>query len=191
MPVTERMMRSCHYSLCFRVTHQHTTRSLHSSAFHKRENHDLVSPDHQTPLPSWLPTLNRLPCSLTARYTTGGKRLTQARRAYRKPSVASVTATPWPPSNQLKPQTPQAKSKPLEKRKAYIALGSNLGDRVKYIEEACREMTNRGIKVLRTSCLWETKPMYVLDQGEFLNGVAEVCFLIGTSKLLQCLLKSG
>ncbi len=58
---------------------------------------------------------------------------------------------------------------------AYIALGSNLGDRVAEIERACKEMDCRGIRVKRTSSLWETKPMYVMDQGQFINGVCEVC----------------
>lgn len=57
---------------------------------------------------------------------------------------------------------------------AYIALGSNLGDRISMIERACNEMSQRGIKVKRTSGLWETEPMYVLDQDKFLNGVCEV-----------------
>ncbi|KAI1264195.1 Dihydropteroate synthase [Xylariaceae sp. FL1019] len=57
---------------------------------------------------------------------------------------------------------------------AYIALGSNLGDRVSMIEQACREMDARGIKVTRTSSLWETEPMYVLDQDRFVNGACEV-----------------
>ncbi|WYZ46334.1 hypothetical protein EsH8_IX_000559 [Colletotrichum jinshuiense] len=59
-------------------------------------------------------------------------------------------------------------------RTAYIALGSNLGDRVGWIEQACAEMNRRGIKVKRTSSLWETEPMYVLDQDRFVNGACEV-----------------
>ncbi|KAK0123402.1 trifunctional dihydropteroate synthetase [Cadophora gregata f. sp. sojae] len=35
-------------------------------------------------------------------------------------------------------------------------------------------MEERGIHIKRTSCLWETEPMYVKDQDRFLNGVAEV-----------------
>lgn len=59
--------------------------------------------------------------------------------------------------------------------RAYIALGSNLGDRIAMIEEACRRMDSSGqIKVRRTSSLWETKAMYVLDQDKFVNGVCEV-----------------
>ncbi|KAI9742926.1 MAG: trifunctional dihydropteroate synthetase [Claussenomyces sp. TS43310] len=59
-------------------------------------------------------------------------------------------------------------------RTAYIALGSNLGNRIGMIEKACDEMTARGIRVRRTSTLWETEPMYVLDQDSFVNGVCEV-----------------
>jgi 2-amino-4-hydroxy-6-hydroxymethyldihydropteridine diphosphokinase/dihydropteroate synthase len=59
--------------------------------------------------------------------------------------------------------------------RAFIALGSNLGDRVAMIESACKEMDRTGkLKVLRTSSLWETKAMYVLDQDNFVNGVCEV-----------------
>lgn len=57
---------------------------------------------------------------------------------------------------------------------AYIALGSNLGDRVAEIEKACNLMEQHGIRVKRTSSLWETEPMYVRDQDRFLNGACEV-----------------
>ncbi|EHK43204.1 uncharacterized protein TrAtP1_001594 [Trichoderma atroviride] len=57
---------------------------------------------------------------------------------------------------------------------AYIALGSNLGDRISEIEKACIEMSRRGIRVKRTSSLWETEPMYVTDQDRFINGACEV-----------------
>jgi 2-amino-4-hydroxy-6-hydroxymethyldihydropteridine diphosphokinase/dihydropteroate synthase len=61
------------------------------------------------------------------------------------------------------------------RHRAFVALGSNLGDRVGMIETACREMDQSGkIRVLRTSSLWETKAMYVLDQDKFVNGVCEV-----------------
>lgn len=67
-----------------------------------------------------------------------------------------------------------APAKRTGKRSAYIALGSNLGDRVTEIEKACHEMDARGIKVKRTSNLWETEPMYVLEQDRFVNGACEV-----------------
>jgi hypothetical protein len=59
--------------------------------------------------------------------------------------------------------------------KAYIALGSNLGDRVDWIEKACKHMNSSPeIKLVKTSSLWETDPMYVVDQDKFINGVCEV-----------------
>lgn len=57
-----------------------------------------------------------------------------------------------------------------------IALGSNLGDRLQNLEKACGELNNlTSTRVLRTSALYETAPMYVEDQDPFLNGVCEVC----------------
>jgi 7,8-dihydro-6-hydroxymethylpterin-pyrophosphokinase (HPPK) len=58
--------------------------------------------------------------------------------------------------------------------RAMIALGSNIGDRVNMIEQACEMMASRGLHVKATSCLYETAPMYVTDQEPFLNGVCEV-----------------
>jgi hypothetical protein len=58
---------------------------------------------------------------------------------------------------------------------AFIALGSNIGDRIAWIEKACNLMESRGdIKIQRTSSLWETKAMYVEDQDNFINGACEV-----------------
>lgn len=58
--------------------------------------------------------------------------------------------------------------------RAFIALGSNVGDRVEMIEKACLELERSNIKVKRTSSLFETTPMYVLEQDTFINGVCEV-----------------
>jgi 2-amino-4-hydroxy-6-hydroxymethyldihydropteridine diphosphokinase/dihydropteroate synthase len=58
--------------------------------------------------------------------------------------------------------------------RAFIALGSNVGDRVEMIEKACFELDKANIKVKRTSSLFETTPMYVLEQDTFINGVCEV-----------------
>ena len=58
---------------------------------------------------------------------------------------------------------------------AYIALGSNLGDRISMIETACNEMRNQGILVKRSSALYETKAMYLEDQQPFINGACKVC----------------
>jgi 2-amino-4-hydroxy-6-hydroxymethyldihydropteridine diphosphokinase/dihydropteroate synthase len=63
-------------------------------------------------------------------------------------------------------------------KKTYVALGSNIGDRVTNIEAACREMARAGIRVLRTSSLYETKAMYLESQAPFINGVCEVSFAV-------------
>ncbi|KAK4235286.1 Dihydropteroate synthase-like protein [Achaetomium macrosporum] len=73
------------------------------------------------------------------------------------------------------------------KRTAYIALGSNMGDRIGWIEKACNEMDARGIRVKRTSSLWETEPMYVLDQDRFVNGACEVETTLEPLELLDAL----
>jgi len=64
------------------------------------------------------------------------------------------------------------------KHRVFIALGSNLGDRINMIEQACNLLDKHDeIKIVRTSCLWETKAMYVEDQADFLNGACEVGML--------------
>ncbi|KAL9125277.1 MAG: hypothetical protein Q9217_005490 [Psora testacea] len=74
---------------------------------------------------------------------------------------------------------------PNGQHRAYIALGSNVGDRVKNIETACQRMNDRGICVLRTSALYETKPMYLEDQQQFINGVCEIDTTLDPPSLLK------
>lgn len=86
----------------------------------------------------------------------------------------SLNGSSPPTSNGLTPSKELLTPKPAQKHVAYIALGSNLGDRFAMIEQACNMMPAGSIHIKRTSCLWETQPMYVEDQNLFLNGVAEV-----------------
>lgn len=70
--------------------------------------------------------------------------------------------------------------------RAFIAFGSNVGNRVHYIEAACKALNAEDAIVMkRTSSLWETKAMYVLDQSDFLNGVCEVETTLEPTKLLD------
>ena len=56
-----------------------------------------------------------------------------------------------------------------------IALGSNLGDKVRNIETALRILeTQHGIRVVDTSFLYESHPMYMKDQPPFVNGACLV-----------------
>jgi dihydroneopterin aldolase / 2-amino-4-hydroxy-6-hydroxymethyldihydropteridine diphosphokinase / dihydropteroate synthase len=66
---------------------------------------------------------------------------------------------------------------------AVIAFGSNLGDRFANIELALRLLEARDtlaseprpyLTIIDTSFLYETAPMYVTDQPEFINGVCVV-----------------
>jgi hypothetical protein len=75
-------------------------------------------------------------------------------------------------------------------RRAYIALGSNIGDRIATIESACHVMHDRGLKVTRTSALYETKAMYMEDQQNFINGACEVCHQV-KSRWILCLLANA
>jgi hypothetical protein len=76
-------------------------------------------------------------------------------------------------------------------QRAFIALGSNVGDRLDNIENACREMdADPDIRIVRTSPLYETNPMYVADQDSFLNGACEVTRFINESNLRDLLIEA-
>lgn len=53
----------------------------------------------------------------------------------------------------------------------YLALGSNLGDRLEYIQKAINEIENVGLKVLKLSTIIETEPVGGIPQGKYLNAV--------------------
>lgn len=57
---------------------------------------------------------------------------------------------------------------------AYLALGSNLGDRDHNLAEARRLLAEAGVRPLRQSAVRETEPFGVTDQPRFLNQVLEV-----------------
>ena len=57
----------------------------------------------------------------------------------------------------------------------YIGIGSNLGDRSRFIDKAIEALKkNAYIKVTRTSSIYETEPVSEIPQGKFLNGVVEI-----------------
>lgn len=58
-------------------------------------------------------------------------------------------------------------------RRAYLSLGSNLGDRAANIARAIDELGKRGIRVTRQSSLYETEPVEFIDQPWFLNSAIE------------------
>ena len=58
--------------------------------------------------------------------------------------------------------------------KAYVSLGSNMGDRAGYLLLAVRGMIDAGLHPSRLSYIYETEPVDVTDQPAFLNMVAEL-----------------
>lgn len=71
---------------------------------------------------------------------------------------------------------------------AYVALGSNLGDKEQNIRRALELMEHHGIQVIQVSPLITTEPYGVTDQPEFLNGAAEVEWPGDAESLLHTLL---
>lgn len=64
---------------------------------------------------------------------------------------------------------------PKKRFRAYLGLGSNLGDREEYLDRARKELARHPqIKVTRNSSLYETEPAGYLEQGWFLNQVVEI-----------------
>lgn len=58
--------------------------------------------------------------------------------------------------------------------KAYVSLGSNLGDRAGNLLLGVRGMFHAGLPVTCLSSIYETAPVDVTDQPKFLNMVAEL-----------------
>jgi 2-amino-4-hydroxy-6-hydroxymethyldihydropteridine diphosphokinase len=73
--------------------------------------------------------------------------------------------------------------------RAYVALGSNLGDREQMLRRALEDVAAvPGIEVLACSSFRETDPVGFLDQPRFLNAAAVLETELGARELLARLL---
>src|SRR5438128_10160285 len=74
---------------------------------------------------------------------------------------------------------------------AYIALGSNLGDRREYLDRALQALREtRGILVKQVSSYYETAPVGgTPGQGDFLNAATELRRELEPDELLRTLLE--
>ena len=72
---------------------------------------------------------------------------------------------------------------------AYVALGSNLGDKEANLRKALELLEERGVEVVKTSSFICTEPYGVTDQPTFLNGVCEVRTSLVPLALLHTLLE--
>ena len=71
---------------------------------------------------------------------------------------------------------------------AYIGVGSNIGDRIGYVQQAhCLLNDTEGIAVLESSSLYETEPVGYKDQEWFINAVLKAETTLSPEELLnQC-----
>jgi 2-amino-4-hydroxy-6-hydroxymethyldihydropteridine diphosphokinase len=74
--------------------------------------------------------------------------------------------------------------------RAYVALGSNLGNREGTLLDAVEALrAEPGVEVAAVSTLIETEPVGYLDQPRFLNGVAALDTTLPAPALLELLLE--
>ena len=72
--------------------------------------------------------------------------------------------------------------------RAYVALGSNLGDREENLCTALKHLQENGVEVIKTSTFIETEPYGVTDQPGFVNAVCQVETELAPLELLHLLL---
>lgn len=72
--------------------------------------------------------------------------------------------------------------------RAYVAVGSNLGDRESYVAQAVQALREHPlVEVKKVSSMIETKAYGGVEQGDFLNGAMEIETLLGPWELLEAL----
>jgi 2-amino-4-hydroxy-6-hydroxymethyldihydropteridine diphosphokinase len=70
--------------------------------------------------------------------------------------------------------------------RAFLGLGSNLGDRLANLQEAVDQLnSSRAVRVLRSSRVYETDPIGGPEQPDYLNAVVEVETSAGAHELLE------
>ncbi|MGH2723486.1 MAG: 2-amino-4-hydroxy-6-hydroxymethyldihydropteridine diphosphokinase [Actinomycetota bacterium] len=69
--------------------------------------------------------------------------------------------------------------------RAFLGLGSNLGDRVANLQRAVDLLRGRGIEVRRSSRVYETDPVGGPPQPDYLNAVVEVDTDLDPRELLR------
>ena len=72
--------------------------------------------------------------------------------------------------------------------RAYVALGSNLGNREENLRTALKHLQGNGVEVIKTSTFIETEPYGVTDQPGFVNAVCQVETELAPLELLHLLL---
>ena len=73
----------------------------------------------------------------------------------------------------------------MERERIFLGLGSNLGDRSKYLEDAIVLLEQYGVNVVKRSSIVETNPVDFENQPKFLNMVVEVATALSPEDLLK------
>ena len=103
--------------------------------------------------------------------------------------VTVLVKKPWAPIH--KPLDYAAIEISRSWHRAFIAFGSNLGDREKNIQTAIASLTNRNdIRLVCQSSIIETEPWGYADQDAFLNGVIEIKTTLSPADLMTLLLET-
>lgn len=69
--------------------------------------------------------------------------------------------------------------------RVYLSLGSNLGDRLASLERGLRLLDRGGCRIIRSSSVYETAPLYYLKQPAFFNLAAACETSLSPEKLLS------
>jgi 2-amino-4-hydroxy-6-hydroxymethyldihydropteridine diphosphokinase len=70
--------------------------------------------------------------------------------------------------------------------KAYLSMGSNIGDRLNFLKEGLNELrNNKEIKITKISSVYETAPVGFLNQNNFLNIIVEIETSLNPFQLLE------
>ena len=73
--------------------------------------------------------------------------------------------------------------------RAYLSIGSNIGDKEKNLNEAIEQLRkDENIEVLEVSAFLKTEPWGVLEQDDFLNGALIIKTLLNPQELMKKLL---
>ena len=71
------------------------------------------------------------------------------------------------------------------KKRVFLGLGTNLGDREANLREAVEQIENLGLRIVQLSSVYETEPVGFADQNWFLNQVVEVAITPGLTLRLR------
>ncbi|MBF0781064.1 MULTISPECIES: 2-amino-4-hydroxy-6-hydroxymethyldihydropteridine diphosphokinase [unclassified Granulicatella] len=61
-----------------------------------------------------------------------------------------------------------------KKRRMFIGLGTNMGDKVALLDKALQSIEHKGLRIVKVSKRLETEPWGLLEQDTFLNQVIEI-----------------